>query len=149
MKYDGVVIRLEGKAKFVNGEIVYDPDTFKLFLVDPKTQEMQDGINISDHREIYKDMRFDQLMVVSVVLKDGTKKLDDVDLDEFIHGEKYDTNNNFVWIQDILLFTISKAGEDVNLNDLLKQGKFSAVAMDCIEKTKNQLKAPKRAIKSR
>ena len=87
MKYDGVVIRF---------------DKLYLFILDPDTDMIRDGITISEH-DCYKDMKEDQLMVVSVIFKDGTLEIDKIDLDEFIHGDKYGDNNiNIIIIYDKL-----------------------------------------------
>ena len=67
MKYDGVVIRIE--------------ELF-LFILDPDTNKIRDGINISDHK-CYDDLKENQLMVVNVVFKDGTQEIDKIDLEEF------------------------------------------------------------------
>jgi len=121
MKYDGVVARIKAVE-----------DKFFLFLVDPDGI-MHDGINISDHRNIYEELTYDQLMVVNVILKDGTMEMETIDLDEFIHGDKYPRENIYLYIQDILLYTIGKdKTKTTKIADILKRGEFSDVAFDCI-----------------
>ena len=128
MNYDGVVAKI-----FDDEELA---DKFFLFLKNPITSEIMDGINISEHQNIYGTLEYNNLMVVSVVLKDGTMELDDVDLEEFIHGDKYGRDDIFLYIQDIILFTIKTSDNpDVKIYDLLKKGDFSKVANDCIQKS--------------
>ena len=123
MKYDGVVIRIEKQLY--------------LFVLDPDTFTMADGINISDH-ECYKDVKGDQLMVVDVTFRDGTLELDDLDLDEFIHGDSYGVNDIFIKIHDKMLFSISKEDsiKRITLVELIENGDLNTIAIDCIEKAK-------------
>jgi len=120
MKYNGVVIKL---------------NELFLFLLDPKTLEIKDGINISEH-EVYNKMKDDQLMVVDVIFKDGTEEIDDLDLDEFIYGDKYGKYDTFIYIQDIMLFLIK---DEINgtLKELIDKGDLTDIATDCIEQSKN------------
>ncbi len=123
MIYDGVVIRIEKQLY--------------LFVLDPDTFSMMDGINISDH-ECYKDVKGDKLMVVDVTFRDGTLELDDLDLDEFIHGDSYGENDIFIKIHDIMLFSISKEDsiKRISLVELIEKGDLNVIAIDCIEKAK-------------
>ena len=127
MKYDGVVIRIEKQLY--------------LFVLDPDTFSMMDGINISDH-ECYKDVKGDKLMVVDVTFRDGTLELDDLDLDEFIHGDSYGENDIFIKIHDIMLFSISKEDsiKRISLVELIEKGDLNIIAIDCIEKAKEMIK---------
>jgi hypothetical protein len=125
MKYDGVVIRLE---------------ELYLFLLDPNTSEVMDGINISEHT-CYSGLKDSQLMVVSVTFKDGTQDVNDLDLEEFIHGESYGKYNIFIHIQDIDLFSISqksdlKKSTKLTLEDAISNGELSAIVLECIEVSK-------------
>jgi hypothetical protein len=127
MTYDGVVIRIE---------------ELYLFILDPDTNEVQDGINISEH-DCYKDLKNNQLMVVKVTFKDGTQEIDKIDLDEFIHGEKYGKYDTFLHIQDITLFSIGHKGfkdknvKNVSLENIIQKGELTNIAIECIELTKN------------
>lgn len=121
MIYNGVVIRL---------------NDLYLFLLDPDTFQIKDGINISEH-ECYKDMKPDQLMVVSVSFKDGTEDIDKVDLDEFIYGDTYGKYDTFIHIQDLALFTISNKEETITLEEIIQKGELSEVINDCFNKTFN------------
>jgi hypothetical protein len=127
MKYDGVVIRIEKKLF--------------LFVLNSDTYTMTDGINISDH-ECYKDVKGDQLMVVDVTFRDGTLELDDLDLDDFIHGDTYGENDIFIKIHDIMLFSIGKEDsiKRISLVELIEKGDLNVIAIDCIEKTKELVK---------
>ena len=127
MIYDGVVIRIAKQLY--------------LFVLDPDTFTMQDGINISDH-ECYKEVKGDKLMVVDVTFRDGTLELDDLDLDEFIHGDSYGENEIFIKIHDIMLFSISKEDsiKRVSLVELIEKGDLNVIAIDCIEKSKELVK---------
>lgn len=134
MIYDGVVIKTNRDNKI----------EFYLFIVDQLLEELQDGINISQH-ECYDDMKFDQVMVVNVTLKDGTKELDDIDLDEFIHGDKYGKHDIFLYIQDLLLFDIGQNKEkslfdkSLTMEDIVKKGELNDLALDLINKTKEEM----------
>ena len=127
MNYDGVVIRLN--------ELLY------LFILNPDTNEIMDGINISDHK-CYKEMSNTQLMVVKVTFKDGTKDIDSVDLEEFIYGDSYGTYDTFLHIKDLTLYSIGdKTGimKNISFKDIIEQGELSSIAIECIELTKKQL----------
>jgi len=120
MRYDGVVIKI---------------DELYLFLIDPETNEVKDGINISDH-ECYNDMKENQLMVVNVSIKDGTLEIDNVDLDEFIHGDSYGKLDTFIYIHDIMLYSIKKNGKkEISLGNIDKN-ELSNIIKNCIEEQK-------------
>ena len=124
MKYDGVVIRF---------------DKLYLFILDPDTNTIRDGITISEH-DCYKDMKEDQLMVVSVIFKDGTLEIDKIDLDEFIYGDVYGSHDTFLLIEDKMSFSINdkkNKKRNVSLDELIKKGKLGDIAKECIEFTKN------------
>jgi len=123
MIFDGVVIRIEKQLY--------------LFVFSPEYNTIMDGISISDH-ECYKDVKGDQLMVVDVTFRDGTLELEDIDLDEFIHGDSYGVNDIFIKIHDKLLFTISKEDsiKRITLVELIENGDLNTIAIDCIEKAK-------------
>lgn len=123
MKYDGVVIKLDS--------LLY------LFLLNPDENVIMDGINISEH-ECYKDLKDDQLMVVEVTFKDGTEEIDKIDLDEFIHGDSYGRHDTFIYIYDILLFSISETYKNKNLSleKVIKKGELDNVAIACINSAK-------------
>ena len=126
MKYNGIVIRTSKKQLF-------------LFILDPILNELKDGINISDHA-VYDDMKKNQLMVVDVLFKDGTIELDNIDLEEFIHGDSYGRNNVFIHIKDVLLYTISneEKNTDITMEEIIKSGKLNDVGIECIENTKKE-----------
>lgn len=125
MKYDGVVIRF---------------DSLYLFVLDPDTNKIMDGINISEH-DCYKELKEDYLMVVDVTFKDGTQEIDKIDLDEFIHGDSYGQHDTFIYIHDIMLYSIgSNEGVNITLDDLIREGEIDKVAISCIEDSKKQLK---------
>lgn len=123
MIYDGVVIRIK---------------QLYLFILDPISKNIMDGINISEH-ECYKDMTDEQLMVVQVEFKDGTLTIDDLDLDEFIHGNSYGRTDIFIYIKDILIFTINKKinNENYTLMNLIDNGYLGDIAIECINTSKN------------
>ena len=128
MKYDGVVINL---------------DQLYLFILNPDTNAIMDGINISEH-ECYKDMRKDQLMVVNVSIKDGTKELDNIDLEEFIYGDSYGKFDTFIYIHDIMLFSIGdkkNIDRNVSLEEIIKSGDLNKMALSCIESAKTKIES--------
>lgn len=139
MTFDGVVVKINNS---INTE-------YYLFMLDPDINELQDGINIS-HHSCYDDMKLDQVMVVKVTLKDGTLELDDVDLYEFIHGDKYGRHDIFIYIQDILLYDIGKLDNFNNVNsiltleDIIKDGEFNNIAIELINKSKEHLEKNKK-----
>ena len=140
MIYDGVVIKTNKKKK----------DEFYLFLVDPILEQLQDGINISEH-SCYDDMKYDQIMTVNVTLKDGTVELDDIDLDEFIHGDKYGKHDVFLYIQDLLLFDIGHEekslymfGDNLTVEDIVKRGDLNDLALNLINKTTEEMEKKRR-----
>jgi hypothetical protein len=127
MKYDGVV------AKF---------DELYLFILNPNTYKLMDGINLSDHA-CYNDMKKNQLMVVEVVFKDGTVEIENLDLDEFIYGDKYDKHNTFMMVADINLFSIGdseKPKKSLSLEKIARNGKLNDIAINCIKLTKESEK---------
>ena len=135
MIYDGIVIKVEKKSK----------DQLYLFFLDPKSNELSDGINISDHK-VYDNIRYDQIMVVHISLKDGTLELDKIDLEEFIHGDKYGREDIFLYIQDILLYNIDseinlfKNKIDITAEQIVKKGEMNDLALELIEKSKEDIK---------
>jgi hypothetical protein len=128
MKYDGVVVRNK------KSNLLF------LFILDPDTNELRDGFNISEH-ECYKDLNNDQLMVVNVTFRDGTQEIDKIDLEEFIHGDSYGKYDTFIHIQDLLAFSILKNKDDkaIPLDKIIKNGDLTYVAIECIEETKKQM----------
>jgi hypothetical protein len=134
MKYDGAVIRMNKRK-----------DELFLFLLDPDTNELKDGINISEHAA-YKDMNNSQIMVVEVLFKDGTEEIEKVDLDEFIYGDSYGKYNTFIFIQDKTLFSIGEGIKEdldpelVSLEVIAEKGDLGNIVRECIEKSKNQIK---------
>lgn len=124
MKYDGVVIRI---------------DELYLFIFNPETKKIMDGINISDH-DCYKDLKDDKLVVVKVSIKDGTQEIENIDLEEFIHGDSYGRLDTFIYIHDILTFSFKSndSSEFVSLRELIDNGDLNNVAIECIETSKNK-----------
>jgi len=124
MKYDGVVIKIE---------------ELYLFILNPETNKIMDGINISDH-ECYKDLNDDKLIVVEVSIKDGTQDIEDLDLNEFIYGDTYAPSDTFIYIHDIESFTFtdtdSGGTKNVSILDIIDNGDLNDVAIECIESVK-------------
>ena len=118
MKYDGVVIRIE--------------DNLFLFVLDPDTKNLTDGVNISSH-ECYDKLSCEQLVVVNVIFKDGTAEIDKIDLDEFIHGDKYGRYDTFILISDIITYTID------NLSELIKKGELNIIGKTFISESKKNI----------
>lgn len=129
MKYDGVVSRLD--------------DDLYLFILNPEDNMMMDGMNISEH-ECYKDLKNDQIQVVKVIFKDGTEELDNIDLEDFIYSDVYDRNSIFLYIHDILLYSISNNKKNISLKKLIDNGDLNKIAIECIENSKsNEIKEEK------
>ena len=128
MIYDGVVMR-DDKSK-----------QLYLFIYDPDINMINDGISISENK-CYDNMKNNQMMVVNVNFKDGTKDVQNIDLDEFIHGDKYGENNIFILIHDLSLFSASdnENNNPLTLDYLLKEGTLNQSIIDCIEITKNNI----------
>lgn len=132
MKYDGVVAKI-----FDDNE-----DKIFLFFLDPETGKMRDGLDIQDNMEIYKNLSYNTLMVVEVLLKDGTVEVD-IDLDDFIDGQygKYDI---FIHIKDLLPYKLAHKNDegkvvDRSVDQVIQAGEFPDVALECIELTKEEL----------
>lgn len=133
MLYDGVVAKIFDEEE----------DKIFLFLVDPDTNILKDGVNISDENSIYKDLTYDMLMVVEVMLKDGTKDVK-VDLDDFVNGE-YGQYDIFIHVKDKLSYKLGKNDNEGNVKprlipEIVKDGEFESVVLECIENCKLFLK---------
>lgn len=127
MKYDGVVVKIE-------------LDKIFLFILDPDTNKIRDGINISGHK-CYDPLTDEQLMVVGVIFKDGTQEIDKIDLDEFIYGDTYGVNDTFIYINDLMLFSMSDeidVDKKVKLKKLIDDGGLNDIAINCINTIKKQ-----------
>lgn len=126
MKYDGVVIKLD--------------DLLYLFILNPDENVIMDGINISEH-ECYKDLKDEQLMVVDVTFKDGTEEIDKIDLEEFIYGESYGRHDTFIYIHDLMLYSISETdtSKNLSLKKIIKKGEIDKVAIACINSAKKEI----------
>lgn len=119
MKYDGVVLRID--------------DNLFLFVLNPDTKNLTDGVNISAH-ECYDNLKKNQLVVVNTIFKDGTEEIEKIDLDEFIHGDKYGKYDTFILISDVITYTIP------TLSNMLKKGELNMVGKTCIDDSKNDNK---------
>lgn len=133
MLYDGVVAKIFDEEE----------DKIFLFLVDPDTNMIKNGVNISDETHIYKELTYDMLMVVEVMLKDGTKDVK-VNLDDWVNGE-YGQFDIFIHIKDKLSFKLGKNDEKGNIRpriipDIVSDGEFEDVVLECIENSKKILK---------
>jgi len=124
MKFDGVVFRIA--------------ENLVLFILDPKTNRIRDGVSISDH-DTYKDMKRCQLSVVSVIFKDGTKEINDSNLDDLIDSSMSGTYDTFMSIKDISIYTIKHDNDDV-LSKLYRNGDLNDLLVSCIEDSKNKTK---------
>lgn len=119
MRYDGVVLRVN--------DILY------LFILDPDTNKIRDGINISDH-ECYKDLNDDKIVVVNVLFKDGTKDIDKIDLDEFIYGDTYGRYDTFILISDVITYLINT--DEFSLERMISDGKLNELSLSCIDNSR-------------
>ena len=64
----------------------------------------------------------------------------EVDLDDFIYGDKYGENNIFILIHDLLLFSVSDdENKPLILDDLVKTGSLNLSIIDIIGIAKNNL----------
>ena len=120
MSYDAVVLNL---------------DDLYLFIINPDTNQIMDGVSISYHK-CYENLTKEQLMVVKVIFKDGTQEIEDLDLEEFIYSE-HDKHDVFLYIKDVMLFSIGSEKGDVSLVDLINGGELNKVAHGCIKNSKN------------
>jgi len=129
MVYDGVVIKMKKRGN-------------KLFLfpLNPDTDELMDGINISEHK-CYDNLNSSQLMVVNVIFKDGSEELETINLDEFIHGDKYGRYDTFLFIQDIVLYSMGEGDNneeitEMSLETITERGDLGKIALKCIQNSK-------------
>lgn len=134
MIYDAIITKI-----FNEGE-----DKIFLFFLDPETGIIKDGLDILDSTNVYSDLSYDMLMVVEVVLKDGTKEVD-IDIDDFIAG-KYGKYDIFIHIRDILPFKLAKKNETDDeimlpriVEDVIKDGEFQEICTECIKMVKEEL----------
>ena len=120
MSYDGVVLNL---------------DDLYLFIINPDTDKIMDGISISYHK-CYDNLKKDQLMVVKVIFKDGTQEIESLDLEDFIYSD-HDNHDVFLYITDVLLFSLgSKENKSITLEELINNGELNVVAHECIKNSK-------------
>lgn len=134
MIYDAIITKI-----FNEGE-----DKIFLFFLDPETGIIKDGLDILDSTNVYLDLSYDMLMVVEVVLKDGTKEVD-IDIDDFIAG-KYGKYDIFIHIRDILPFKLAKKNETDDeimlpriVEDVIKDGEFQEICAECVKMAKEEL----------
>ncbi len=133
MSYDGIVAKI-----FDEGE-----DKIFLFFLDPETNLIKDGLDILDGTNVYKDLSYDTLMVVEVLLKDGTKEVD-IEIDDFING-KYGKYDIFIHIKDLLPFKLGKKDEKNDLmlprlvEDVILDGEFQEIAVECVKMCKEEM----------
>lgn len=123
MSYDGIVLKI---------------DKLYLFLLNPDTNELMDGISISEHK-CYDNLKSDQLVVVNVIFKDGTQEIEKVDLEEFIYGDTYGELDTFLFIQDKKIFTINDTENNgikkSSFVEIIESGSLSKLAKECIKNT--------------
>ena len=133
MKYDAII----GKI-FDEGE-----DKIFLFFQDPKTKDIRDGLDLLDSAEVYSTLTYDTLMVVEVILKDGTQELD-ISIDDFISG-KYGKYDIFIHIKDLLPFKLGKKieeGKEMStrkIEEVILDGEFQDVGTECIKICKEEM----------
>jgi len=139
MTYDAIIAKI-----FDEGE-----DKIFLFFLDPETGEIKDGLDLLDSTDVYLDLTYDTLMVVEVVLKDGTKEVE-IDIDDFIAGKfgKYDI---FIHIRDIMPFKLAKKNDnddDIMLpryvEDVINDGEFQEICTECIKMAKEEIQNEQR-----
>jgi len=139
MTYDAIISKI-----FDEGE-----DKIFLFFLDPETGEIKDGLDLLDSTNVYLDLPYDTLMVVEVVLKDGTKEVE-IDIDDFIAGKfgKYDI---FIHIRDIMPFKLAKKNDnddDIMLpryvEDVINDGEFQEICTECIKMAKEEIQNEQR-----
>ena len=135
MKYDAII----GKI-FNEGE-----DKIFLFFLDPETNKLRDGLDLLDSAEIYKTLTYDTLIVVEVILKDGTQEVD-IDINDFIDG-KYGKYDIFIHIKDLLVFKLGKKidndEDDVTtrtIEEVILDGEFQEIGTECIQLCKEEMK---------
>ena len=131
MEYDAIIAKI-----FDEGE-----DKIYLFFSDPKTEIIKDGLDLLDSSDIYMNLSYDTLIVVEVLLKDGTKEIE-IDIDDFIEG-KYGKYDIFIHIKDIMPFKLGKKDKNDILiprkvEDVILDGEFQQIASECILMSKEE-----------
>lgn len=85
-----------------------------------------DGIPISEG--IYKSLQDNQISLVNVTIKDGTKIIDDIDINYFVYNESQQNRENlFYEIVDISLFTF-----EVTIKTIVEADGFNGVTKDIL-----------------
>lgn len=130
MKYDAIIAKI-----FDEGE-----DKIFLFFLDPETNMIRDGLDLLDSTNVYMDLPYDTLIVVEVLLKDGTKEIE-VNLDDFIAG-KYGKYDIFIHIRDIMPFRLAKPDDDDitprTVEEVIIDGEFQEICNECIKMAKEE-----------
>jgi len=132
MEYDAIIAKI----------LENDEDKIFLFFSDPETELIRDGLDLLDSSNVYMELPYDTLMVVEVLLKDGTKEVD-INIDDFIDG-KYGKYDIFIHIKDIMPFRLAKKDEKTGklkprkIVDVIKDGEFQQIASECILMSKEE-----------
>jgi len=124
---------------------IFDDDEDKIFLFfsDPKTEIIRDGLDLLDSLNIYMKLPYDTLVVVEVLLKDGTKEVN-IDIGDFITG-KYGKYDIFIHIKDIMPFKLGRKDDETGdmmprtVVNVIKDGEFQQIASECILMSKKEI----------
>jgi hypothetical protein len=98
-------------------------------------QKMMDGLIISVKG--YHALSDNDLMVVDVIFKDGTKEVKDFDVDGFIYESKYNLSDIFLSVKKYLMYHIDYETTNMSLENIIKNGNIDEVALHCIKNTKD------------
>lgn len=99
-------------------------DEIYLSLID--NDKPSDGIPISEG--VYKSLQDNQISLVDVKIKDGSKLLEDIDINYFVYNEaRQNKENLFYEIVDISLFTFK-----VTIKEIVESDGFNGVTKDII-----------------
>lgn len=116
MVFDGVV----GKIK----------DKIYLFVQNPKTKKVMDGLIISGYTELEEK----NIIVVDVIFKDGTEEDPNFNIVEFIYGDSYDMNDIFLYIKNHMIIYNTES-----LESLIKTGIIHNFVNNAIKESKKKL----------
>jgi len=116
----------------MNGLVYRIKDKVYLSLVNPKTDEITDGVPINEG--VYKDTLKDNEISFCVVnVKDGTKDLKIDDVEHFINEMASENSENYFYqIKDILVYSM----DFFTVEEICKKGDFISVTKDIINDMK-------------
>jgi hypothetical protein len=115
MILDGIIFKVE--------DILY------LAFLNPITDELTEAIALDNYEVVSSKLEHNEVIVVTVVLKDGTKELNDVDVINFLNSDVnglendiyYTINNKTVYSLRVTVEEFCNDGHYDELKELIKK----------------------------